>query len=134
MDLEGDLEAAESERDELQNQHARLEALAARAIEVAQEARGSAEAAALSAVDPLQKNLDKLAARVPEHGALTELRADIARFETRLSTLGERPRGTGHLVERLDEIEQAVITLARRTNRLRKDLDGFAAAINASLD
>ncbi|MEZ4241383.1 MAG: hypothetical protein R3F59_35560 [Myxococcota bacterium] len=133
MDLEGDVEAAEAERDGLRALRARLEAAVAQATTVVDEARGLTESVARATVTPVQKELAKVRAEAVPRTEVAELRAVVERIERRLAAMEERLETAPAPEDRLDDLEQAVIKLARRVGRLRDEFDVLVQAIaNAS--
>lgn len=129
MDLEGDVEAAEAERDGLRALRGRLEAAVAQATSVVHDVRGLADSAARAAVAPVQKELAKVRAEAVPRTEVAELRAVVERVEHRLAAMEERIETAPAPEDRLDEVEQAVIKLARRVGRLRDEFDLLVRAI-----
>lgn len=129
MDLEADVEADEHERDELHRLRARMERAVAVVEDIAAEARRQAEAAAKAAVAPLQKELAAAQAGAVKRSDLVELRAAVERVERRLAAWEERVEGAPMPEERVDEVEQAVIELARRVGGLPEEFDLLVGAI-----
>lgn len=129
LDLEADVDASEHERDAMQRLRTRLETTVARTQAAAEQAQGAAEAAARSAVEPVQKELTAIKVSSMKRSDLAELRAAVDRVERRLASMEERVEVAPAPEERLDDVEQAVIKLARRVGRLREEFDVLVGAI-----
>ena len=129
MDLEGDVEVAEAERDGLRLLQARLEPALARAMAVVEEAQRAAEATAEAAVAPVREELARVQSEAVRPSDLAELRAAVARLERRLAAMESRDPAASAPERRLAEVEDAVITLARRVGRLREEFDVLVHAI-----
>lgn len=130
MDLAGDVEAAEAERDGLRALRGRLESAVTRAVTV-EEVRGIAEAAAKAAVAPVRKELEKVRAGAVTREEVAGLLEAVERVERRLAAMEERIEAEPMPEERLSEVEKAVITLARRVGRLRGEFDVLVRALGA---
>jgi chromosome segregation ATPase len=129
LDLEADVDASEHERDAMQRLRTRLETTVARTQAAAEQAQGSAEAATRAAVEPVQRELAAIKAASLKRGDLAELRAAVEQVERRLAAMEERVEAAPAPEERLDELEQAVIKLARRVGGLREEFDYLVQAI-----
>jgi len=129
MDLEGDVEAGEHERDELHRLWVRMERAVAMIENLGAEARLQAEAAAKAAVAPMQKELAAVQAGAVKRSDVAELRGAIERAERRLAAWEERFETAPVPEERVDELEQSVIKLARRLGALREEFDELVGAI-----
>jgi chromosome segregation ATPase len=131
MDLEGDVEAGEHERDELHRLRVRMERAVAVIEDLGTEARRQAETAAKAAVAPVQKELAAAQAGAVKRSDVAELRAAVERVERRLAAWEERFEAAPAPEERVDEIEQAVIELAGRVEALREEFDYLVQGIGA---
>ena len=129
MDLEGDVEAGEHERDELHRLRVRMERAIAVIEDLGAEARRQAEAAAKAAVVPVQKELAAVQAGAVKRSDLAELRAAVERVERRLAAWEERVEAAPMPEDRVDELEQAVIELAGRVGALREEFDLLVGAL-----
>lgn len=120
IDFEGDVEAAEAERDGLRALRARLEAAVARAVLAAEEVRGVAEAVVMVAA-PVRKELVDVRAQAAARGELADQREAVERVERRIAAIEERIEAASGPEDLLDEAEQVVINLSRWVGRVREN-------------